>query len=197
MSAAAARSVQEKIVFLLFALWNVLCVPGACLELQKWARLLLGCCRRGPRAGGCVHLHGEGEEEKAWLSPGSCQYHSCHCPPAPGSGSDGEGLWWQWVLGGAGSHALGAGWAKAYGCFSAALPRAGAGWGLGGPSLGQGCDDDVAVALHSRQLVALKVHHQLVQPCLARHELHPELGLCLRLHRILTGGGRRGQVWGP
>lgn len=60
--------------------------------------------------------------------------------------------------------------------------------GVGGPSLGLGRDDDVAIALHPRQLVALEVHHELAQPCLARHQVQPDLGLRLRLHRLLAGG---------
>lgn len=60
--------------------------------------------------------------------------------------------------------------------------------GHGGRSLGLGGDDDVAVALHPRQLVALEVHHQLAQSRLARHEIQPDLGLRLWFHRLLAGG---------
>lgn len=56
---------------------------------------------------------GEGTAQP-WLHE---RYHGCHCPPAPGSGSDGEELWWQWALGGAGSCALVVGQTKVCSCF--------------------------------------------------------------------------------
>lgn len=68
--------------------------------------------------------------------------------------------------------------------------------GPGGCSHGLGGDDDIAIALHPRQLVTLKVHHQLLQPRQPRHQIHPEFGLCLRLQRLLTVG-RAGSECGP
>ena len=62
-----------------------------------------------------------------------------------------------------------------------------------------GTNDDVPEAFHGLQLVALKVHHELVAAHVEWQQVHPHLGVLPRLHgvravegtskRVRTGGG--------